>query len=133
MKKITHWYDTEFSIFYKYYYGDIEYKDLVSDWTQLINEGKIPQGVKKFILDYRKADLLAPPHMAIDIANFYKENIDCFLNARVALIMQKPDQVVLPILANQECQEVLKFKPFYTLEAAFNWVNELNFLTTNYS
>ncbi|UII33138.1 hypothetical protein LVD17_04765 [Fulvivirga ulvae] len=122
-KKITHWYDAESKIFYKYYYGDIEYIDLIEDWSKLIAENKIPKGVKKFILDYRKANLLTPPHMAMEIANFYKENISWFHHAKVALIMQKPEQVVIPILANEECSDELEFRPFYTLEAAFSWVN----------
>ena len=60
----------------------------------------------------------------MEIANFYKENASWFHHAKIALIMQKPEQVVIPILANEECMDMLEFRPFYTMEAAFNWVNE---------
>ena len=122
--KITHFHDSDTNIFYKYYNGDIYLNDIISDWNRLIDNQKLPTGVKRFILDYRKANLLTPPNQAKDIADFYKENPSAFEQSKIALIMEKPDQVILPILANEECPGYIEFKPFCTLEGAFDWVSQ---------
>lgn len=120
--KIEHRYDSEAKIFYKYFYGDIIFNDIITDWLLLIQKKQLPSGVKRFILDYRKAKLLATAGSAKDIASFYKKHALWFQQSKVALIMQNPDEVIIPILANEECAGLLEFRPFYTLDGALEWV-----------
>lgn len=111
-------------IFYKYFHGDIIFKDIVDNWLLLMQNKQLPNGVKRFILDYRKAKLLATADSAKDIASFYKKHALWFQQSKVALIMQSPDEVIIPILANEECAGLLDFRPFYTMAGALEWVTK---------
>ena len=121
--KINYKYDAATQIFYKYYKGLIDIEDLKSSWLELIDKGLIPSKTKRFLLDYTKATYITTPNSADDILKFYNANKQVFLGAKIALIMQDPDQVVLPILVDQ-VSSFASFKPFYTANAAIDWLRK---------
>ncbi|ELR70847.1 hypothetical protein C900_03282 [Fulvivirga imtechensis AK7] len=121
-KKVNCYYDQEKGIFYKKLSGDIYLGDLITSWESIIHAKLFPDHTKQFIIDYREARLRVDPDRVKDIANIYKERNHIFSKAKVALIMQKPEQVIMPILVNEE-QCGVEFKPFYTEEAAVEWLN----------
>ena len=121
-KMLSCHYDQEKGIFYKKLFGDVYLSDLIESWESIIQSKLFPDNTKRFIIDYQNAHLRVSPDRAKDIANIYKERNHIFFNAKVALIMQKPEQVIMPILVNDE-QCGVEFKPFYTEEAALEWLN----------
>lgn len=115
-------YDAATGIFYKFYSGSVEFDDIVHSWNEIIENGLIPEKTHKFLLDYSKANYVSGPETARKIAQFYKQNQRIFSGAKIALIMQRPNQVIFPILVDAECA-FMSVKPFYTLDAARNWLD----------
>lgn len=121
--KIDYYYDPATKIFYKHYFGEIYLEDVLSSWEHILNKNKIPKNTKKFILDYRKGTLIATPEAAGHIADMYENHETIFGGARVAMIMDRPDQVIFPLLVNME-QSIVEFKPFFSLESAIGWLDD---------
>ncbi len=120
-KKIEYKLDAPQGIFFKYYYGDIYFKDLELSWEDIIKKKLIPSTIKKFILDYRQANIRFDASKAATIARFYVTHDQIFSHSKIALIMEKPEQVVFPMLVEAE-GENFAVKPFYTIEAALEWL-----------
>ena len=114
-------YDAETGIFYKYYSGKVELDDIIHSWNEIIENDLIPEGTKRFLLDYSKANYASAPDTARQIAQFYTEHKDIFSGAQIALIMQRPDQVIFPVLVDAECP-FMSVKPFYSFEGALYWL-----------
>lgn len=119
--KTIYKYDNATQIFYKYYSGSVSIQDLRASWQEIIDNDGIPVNTKRFLLDYTKATYIVTARSAEDILEFYKSNKQIFRGAKIALIMQEPDQVVVPILVN-ESSSLATFKPFYTESAAVEWL-----------
>ena len=96
---------------------------LMSSWEEIINYKLIPKDTKRFVLDYSVGYFVGGPDASREIALFYSKHDEIFKGAKVALIMQDPDQVIFPILVNQE-QSSVRFRPFYTLQGALEWLAE---------
>ena len=114
-------FDPDNGIFIKYYYGNIELEDIFDSWRETIRKKKIPENVRKFIINYKKASINFPPERVSDIAKFYNEHDAVFGNARIAMVMESPGQVVFPNLIVLE-KISFKIETFYTMEAAVNWL-----------
>ncbi len=121
--KIKSFYDAVTGIFYKNYYGNIELEDLVTSWLEVINQGLIPENVKKFVINYKEATIQFSPKYAVDIADFYKKHDDIFAKSRIAMVMETPKQVVFPRLVEDENVN-FTIRTFYTMEAAVEWLLE---------
>lgn len=121
-KKASCRYDEARRIFYKIYSGDIYFHDLVDTWNEMIGQNLIPEDTCRFVLDYSNATFISSPSGVDDICKFFRAYNHVFAHSRLALIMQKPDQVILPILVNNELTSI-SVKPFYTLEAGTRWVS----------
>ena len=122
-QNIRHRYDPATHIFYKYYQGKIDINTLMSSWENIISKKLIPVNTKRFLLDYSAGYFTGGPDATSEIASFYLKHDEIFGGAKVALIMQDPDQVIFPILVNEE-QSRIRFRPFYTLECALEWLTE---------
>ncbi len=121
VRKFLYAYDEELKVLFKYYYGVISLDDIRESWEHAFTHGLIPSGTKSFILDYREASFnlaIADTH---GIAAFYRDNLKYFRDARIAIITQRPDQVVIPTLVEQ-LDDGYASRPFYTMEAAIAWV-----------
>lgn len=114
-------YDEQTGILYKYYFGPITIENIESSWLFAFENHLIPRKVKGFILDYRKGTFNIKTDEYIKISIFYKQHLDIFGNHKIAVITQKPGDVVIPILVERE-DKGYSSKPFYTLEAAIEWI-----------
>ena len=110
-------------IFYKNYYGEISFEDLVASWEEVINQKLIPDNVKRFVINYKEATILFPPKHTKDIANFYNLHNDIFAQSKIAMVMETPNQVVFPQLIQEEDIN-FTVRTFYTSEAAVEWLME---------
>ncbi len=120
-KNFRYDFDADSGILYKYYFGLITIRDIVSSWKYAFENNLIPINKKGFILDYRNASF----DIAIDehpkIAEFYKSHLDVFGNFKIAVITNEPKDVVIPILVETMDDGYIS-SPFSTLEGAIEWV-----------
>lgn len=123
VRKFLYSYDEELKVLYKYYYGTISLADIRESWEYAFQQGVIPPGTKAFILDYREATFDLHIRDTHGIAAFYRKNIQYFQDARIAIITERPDQVVIPTLVEQ-LDDGYSSRPFYTMEAALAWVTD---------
>lgn len=114
-------YDRETQILFKYYFGPITIKDIESSWLYAFENNLIPKEVRGFILDYRQGTFNLKPDEYLEISNFYKRHLEIFRNYKIAIITEKPKDVVIPILVERE-DKGYSSKPFYSLEAAIKWI-----------
>lgn len=120
-EKAEYHYDHQNQIFYKIYFGPITLEDLVYSWEYVFRENLIPPGTRGFVLDYRNAELKMHAGQATGISEFYDKHLDIFRNRKIGLIMEKPDQVIFPMLVAAERPSYYP-RAFSTLEAAEEWV-----------
>ena len=120
-KKFKYSFDELTGILYKYYYGKITIEDIHSSWDYAIANNLIPKNTKGFLLDYTKAtfDLDIKEH--IQIPEYYKSHLEIFGNKRIAVLTHSSKDVMIPTLVELK-DEGYYSRPFYTLEAALNWV-----------
>ena len=76
---------------------------------------------KSFVLDYREATFNFKVTESTKIAEYYRTHLDVFGNCKIAVVTQKPKDVVVPAIVETHDDGYLS-KPFYTKEAAINWV-----------
>jgi hypothetical protein len=120
-KKFSYHYDDSTGILYKKYYGPITIEDIYSSWDYAIDNNLIPKGTKSFVLDYTSASFNIKIKEYTKIAEYYRNHLEIFRNCKIAVITQTPKDVVIPTLV-ESIDEGYYSKPFYTLEAAIDWV-----------
>lgn len=120
-KNFTFQFSNSLGIFFKYYYGDITLEDIKNSWEYIIHNQAIPEETKGFILDYRGAVLNIPPIQSAEIANFYKSHLEIFGGLKIAILTDKPKNVVISVLVESK-NEGYQSRPFSTMQAAIAWV-----------
>lgn len=124
-KKFKYVYDPQSNILYKYYYNEINIRDIHSSWDYAIKKNLIPKGTKRFILDYTKANFNISIKETSKIAEYYYEHLDIFKDARIAIITQNQQDVIIPTFVETK-DKGYQSKPFYTEEAAIQWVKKIS-------
>lgn len=114
-------YDEKSAILYKQYYGDITIEMIESSWLHAFKHKLIPETVKGFVLDYRKAHILVRFEDSGLIPDFYKRHLSYFGGKRIAVVTECPSDVVVPMLVSEH-DEFYQSKPFSSIEAAGAWV-----------
>ncbi|HRY97727.1 MAG TPA: hypothetical protein P5550_01590 [Bacteroidales bacterium] len=121
VRKFLYSYNEELMVLFKYYYGKVSLADIRESWAHAFEHDLIPPGTKAFVLDYREATFDLPLTDTRGIAAFYRNNLRYFQDARIAIITERPDQVVIPTLVEQ-LDDGYSSRPFFTMEAAVAWV-----------
>lgn len=119
--KFKYHFDSTSGILFKTYYGLISIEDIESSWEYAFKNDLIPNEKKGFILDYRESGFDITPKQSTAIADFYKKHLDVFGGYRIAILIEKPNDIVIPTLVELQ-DEGYSSKPFSTLKAAINWV-----------
>jgi hypothetical protein len=119
--KFKYQFDSLTGILYKYYYGLINVKDIVSSWEYAFSNNLIPKETKGFILDYRNSNFNIKIEEHKKIADFYRKHLDIFGNLKIAILTEVPKDIVIPILVQTHDYGYLS-SPFSTLESAIDWV-----------
>ena len=120
-KKTSYNFDSELGIVFKNYYGDISVDDIRETWLEAFEEGLVPPEANGFVLDYREARFSFPIESFKAIPDFYRENIERFRNKRIAIITDKPSDIVIPILV-KSLDDGYSPREFTTRDAAIEWV-----------
>jgi len=103
------------------YTGIITFKDLEENWISVINQNLIHENIRGFILDCRNAIMEIELAEISKLSGFFKRNITVFEKKRFAYVTQSPEQIILPLLL-QEDDYNYESRPFSTTRAAIEWV-----------
>jgi hypothetical protein len=117
----TYEFDSKKRILYKYYFGVITAEDIKSSWEYAFERGLIPDRMEGFIIDYRRAQMNIKRGEEKEISEFYKEHIEIFGNYKIAVITEKPEEIVVPVLV-EAGNEGFFSRPFSTMEGARTWM-----------
>ena len=120
-EKFKYVFDRSTGILYKYYYGSITFDDIFSSWDYAIENNLIPEETKGFIMDYRNATMENLLKEYWRISDYYKNHLDIFGNKRIAVVTQRPKDVVVPDLVETK-DEGYSSRPFFTTDAALRWI-----------
>lgn len=107
-------------ILYRKFEGEVSFSDIYESWLYLL-ENNYLVNILGIINDFRDASL----HMNLDnlqeLMDLFGNNKAVFNNIKIAVIMEKPENFVLPIYAELNYID-FKIKAFCTQEAAINWI-----------
>ncbi len=120
-EKFDYRFDRKHGILYKFYFGDITIKDIESSWELAKVKNLIPEGTKRFLLDYRKATFNMSYREYPKIIEYYKNNLEIFRNTKIAIVTQNEKDVIIPTLVHSK-DNFYKSEPFYTENAAVQWL-----------
>lgn len=118
--KVSFDFDPDEQIFYKVHFGIITISDIIKSWNIAFDQKVIPEGTKRFVLDFRGAHFDIDVNEIHQISNFYEAK-SAFRQARIAVLTVDPKDFVIPILV-QSYNASLSTRPFSTLKEATKWV-----------
>ncbi len=113
--------DQEKGILVKTYYGIISLDLMKKSWLQLFQQNEVTSKIKGIILDYQDAELTIDVSDLENVINFYKDYFSHLKDCRIALVSNKPKNLVLPVLIENFVHQG-RSKPFSTFEAAQRWL-----------
>lgn len=120
-EKFKYDFDSSTGILYKFYYGPITLEDIFSSWDYAISNNLVPKETKGFLLDYRDAELDIDIKEYYKIPDYYQKHLDVFGGCKIAILTQSKRDIAIPTLVEAKDDGYLS-QPFYTLEAAIQWV-----------
>ena len=101
-EKFDYRFDRKHGILYKFYFGDITIKDIESSWELAKVKNLIPEGTKRFLLDYRKATFNMSYTEYSKIIEYYKNNLEIFRNTKIAIVTQNEKDIIIPTLVHSK-------------------------------
>lgn len=122
-KKYIYQYDNSLKIIFKVLNGKLTLDDIFDSWNYAKDNDIIPQDCIGFISDFRDSQFdfnIKEYHKIID---YFRANTGLFNRRKLAAISQRPRDVVIPTIIESK-DEGYFCKPFYTMEAAIDWVRK---------
>lgn len=120
-EKFEYIYDEATGIMYKNYFGEIALEDITSSWDYALEKNIIRPGMRRFVVDYRKATLNVSLSEYQKIAEYFKDNINVFRDVRIAVVTEVPRDMVIPTLVERLDEGYLS-RPFADMHTAVAWV-----------
>ncbi|NPA36345.1 MAG: hypothetical protein GXO47_05800 [Chlorobi bacterium] len=103
--------------------GEGDFKEIYNLWLRLIEEGGLRPDMKGVINDLREAGLLMDVHEIHKLIDLFEENIELFSRIKIAVVVSSYKNIVFPMVGNKISKKI-QIKPFSTIEAARNWIND---------
>ena len=103
--------------------GDVLFSEIYDSWITLIENNSLIDIKKGVLNDFRNATLHVNLDDLKDLMALFSEHKPIFSRLKLAVIMEKPENFVLPIYAETNYPD-FKIKAFCTREAAINWLNK---------
>lgn len=116
-------YNEDSKIFYKYYLGNISFEDIQKSWNYIISNQLMPNESTGIIIDYRDATIQMEPKEHSKISQFYHDNIETFRSKKIAILIEDPKDIVIPMLVRLK-DDGYTSKTFSTEKAAISWINQ---------
>jgi len=121
--KTISYYNREKEIFFKSYHGEIYLNDVFDSWNSIIENELKNLYVKKYIIDYRNAQMQFKPNDIKAIAEFLCSKKKEFKGSFLALVVNSPEKVVFPHLILYEKIDFY-VHAFDTVEAAISFLSK---------
>ena len=100
--------------------GEVEVDSIIESWKFLIENNLIKKTHLGVINDLTNCELLMN-NKGFSTLTDYLINQEILKPLKLAVICNSPNKIIFPILGEKDVKE-LKIKPFYTLEAAVDWI-----------
>ena len=117
--KITYYQDTQ--IFCKEYCSSISLNEIKESWNYCIEHDLIPQNCIGILLDYRDASFEMNLREIFDLAEFYDTKLNRINQKKVAILTERPDQIVIPTLLSQKSKR-FNIRIFTNLRPSISWI-----------
>jgi hypothetical protein len=108
-------------IFYKHFYGTITVEDVIKSWDEAMRDNIIPNGTKRFIINFLNGHAAYKAENTKLLENFYQNHAELFKGVRIAIVTIIPEDIIVPMLMKRE-SGLYCLAPFSTIEAAVDWV-----------
>ncbi len=108
-------------IFYKHFYGTITVEDIIKSWDVAIRDHLIPQGTKRFIVNFLNGHAAYKAESSELLENYYQNHPEIFKGIRIAIVTIIPEDIIVPMLMKRD-RGLFCLAPFSTIEAAVDWV-----------
>jgi len=109
------------SILVREFRGEINLDDIVNSWKYIIKQHLITSETKGIINNFLPCEKLFLDLESFKILIAYLKEIKSTKQLKIAVITNKPDIIIFPMLGENQEQE-LNIKPFTTIKAATNWI-----------
>lgn len=120
--KVSYYHDTK--IFCKEYRDSISLDDIKESWNYCISHDLIPSDCIGILLDYRDARFDMNPREIFDMADFYDTKLNKFSRKKVAILTERPDQIVIPTLLSQKSKR-FDIRIFTNIEPSISWLKQI--------
>ncbi|WP_372751403.1 hypothetical protein [Labilibaculum sp.] len=103
------------------FFGDVEVTDIRESFIHIFKE-YVEQEIVGIITDFTQANMLINISEFPKVLEFIRQNNKLF-QLKLAVIVNTPEKTILPMLAHARLKD-LHVKPFATMQASINWMNE---------
>jgi len=111
------------SILIRNFHGTVQFSEIMESWIELIGHQKITDEIKGILNDFTGAELQMNINNLDQLMSTFMQYPDIFERIKLAVLMDTPKKIVLPILAEQKYPQ-FRIKAFSTYEAAIEWIKE---------
>ena len=120
-KKYTYKYDKESRIMHKQHFGSFTIEAIIDSWDDGIEQGLVHSDVRSFLLDYTDAKLDLKFGSADKMVAYFNARPHLFKRKKIAVVVNTPENVVHPILAQAKPKNY-SLAIFSTQLAANTWL-----------
>jgi hypothetical protein len=110
------------SILIRKFIGKVTFNEIFDSWKYLCENKQIDNKIKGIVNDLLDCEIEMDLKSFENLLN-YIENQDCIRKIKLAVITNNPKIIIFPILGENQKKE-LKIKPFSTMDAAVDWVQQ---------
>lgn len=101
--------------------GKVGFEEVMESWKWLIRNDMIGNDLLGILNDFTRAELKMDPKNLDHLMLFFLEYPTIFKRIRLAVVMTLPENIILPILANQKYPQ-FEIQAFSTIKAAEDWL-----------
>lgn len=107
-------------IIFRRFTGEVCFEDMMKSWKMLLSTYPNMEGYKGILTSFLDAEIKHEDHNLNVLVEFLKDYLDQLKDLRIAVVMNTP-MVTNTIIMGQRVKS-LQIKPFSTVEAAMQWI-----------
>lgn len=114
-------YSKDSKILIRTFTGKVGFRDVLKNWEELVREKRLDPPLIGVLNDFTSAKLEMDRNNLEVLMNYFKNNARVFGRIKLAVVMTRPENIVLPIIASQHFPQ-FQIRAFSTFEAAEIWL-----------
>jgi hypothetical protein len=108
-------------VIFRRFFGEVCFDDMIESWKMLVSSYPNLRGYKGILTSFLDADITHEDHNMNVLIEFLKGYLDQLKDLKIAIVMDTP-MVTNTIIMGQRVKS-LQIKPFSTVEAAMEWID----------